>query len=182
MKKVAVFLAPGFEEIEALTTVDVLRRAGVEVVTAAVGGDGRQVQGAHGIPVIADVLVDALQADDLELTVCPGGMPGATNLAASPKVLALIRALNASGRPVAAICAAPLVLHAAGVLDGRKYTCYPGFERQIGGAHQDVRVVTDANVTTGVGPGASLEFALELLRVLGKGELAPQLASGMIAR
>ncbi|MBR0459358.1 MAG: DJ-1/PfpI family protein [Victivallales bacterium] len=198
-KKIAVFLAPGFEEIEALTTVDVLRRAGFEVVTAAVGkpeqvplGEdvseydcfgGGVVQGAHGIPVVADCLADGLQLDELQMAVCPGGLPGATNLQADQHVLELIRGLVAAGRPVAAICAAPIVLGTAGVLAGRKYTCYPGFEKQIAdGEYTGARVQNDGLVTTGVGPGASLEFALALVAVLGKPGLVAQLSQGMIQK
>ena len=181
-KKIAVFLANGFEEVEALATVDVLRRAGLPVVTAAAGGAKTlQVVGAHNIPVTADVFAKDLNASDLMLTICPGGLPGATNLRDDPVVTKLIAAVFNAGDYAAAICAAPIVLNAAGLLNGRKYTCYP-FEKQINPAnYTGKRVQVDGKVITACGPGASLEFAYEILRQLGMGDAAAKIKDGMLA-
>lgn len=179
MKKIAVFLAPGFEEIEAVTPIDVLRRAGFEVITAAVGAGGRLVTGAHGVPFLADCLAEELSADEFGMTVFPGGLPGATNLAASSIATGVAATVHANGGIAAAICAAPIALHAAGLLDECRYTCYPGCERQIGGHYTGARVENDSRVITACGPGASLEFALELTRAIGSAELADKIAAGM---
>ena len=182
-KKIAVFLAPGFEEIEALATVDVLRRAGLTVVTAAAGGAKTlQVSGAHNIPVTADAFAKDLEASDLLLTVCPGGLPGATNLRDDPVVTKLIADVFNAGNYAAAICAAPIALNAAGLLKDRKYTCYPSFEKQINPAnYTGKRVQVDGKVITACGPGASLEFAYEILRQLGMADVASKLRDGMLA-
>jgi 4-methyl-5(b-hydroxyethyl)-thiazole monophosphate biosynthesis len=177
---IAILLAPGFEEIEAITPIDVLRRAGFMVKVAAVGGDQRTVLGTHGIGVLCDCALSELRAEDLQMVVLPGGLPGSTNLASDAAVCALVKAVHDNGGWAAAICAAPLALQAAGVLAGHSYTCYPSVEEQLGGKYSGKRVERDRRVVTGAGPGASLEFALELVRCLGKAELAEQLAKGML--
>lgn len=183
-KKIAVFLAPGFEEVEALATVDVFRRAGLPVVTAAAGGaKSLQVPGAHNIPVIADGFANDLRASELMMTICPGGLPGATNLRDDPVVVKLIADVFNAGNYAAAICAAPIVLNAAGLLNNRKYTCYPSFEKQINLAnYTGSRVQVDGKVITACGPGASLDFAYEILRQLGMADVAAKLKDGMLAR
>lgn len=180
-KAIAVLLAPGFEEIEAITPIDVLRRAGFTVSVAAVGGNNGVIIGAHGIAVGTDCDVSALQADKLHMVVLPGGLPGATNLAANATVTKLVSAVHNQGGWVAALCAAPLALQAAGVLTDHAYTCYPSIEQKIGGKFTGKRVEKDRHVITGCGPGASLEFALELVRSLGKRDTADQLTKGMLA-
>jgi 4-methyl-5(b-hydroxyethyl)-thiazole monophosphate biosynthesis len=165
MKRVLVPLAEGFEELEAVTIIDVLRRSGVEVVVAALAGDA--VTGSHGITLAADVPLDAVAEQDFDLIALPGGMPGAANLKAEPRIDRIIRRLNGAGLPVAAICAAPMVLAAAGVLEGRRATSFPGF---LDDAERvsvvDDAVVVDRGVITSRGPGTALDFALELVTQL----------------
>ena len=180
MKKIAVFFADGFEEVEALTSVDVLRRANFPVEMISID-DKEYVTGSHGVVLKADAGISTLKASDLELIVCPGGMPGAKHLAECARLNKLIAEVVANGGRAAAICAAPIALAAAGVLAGHRYTCYPGFEAQIGGSHTGTRVEVDGKIITGCGPGASLEFALTLVRELGHPEIASTLAKGMLA-
>ncbi len=171
-----LFLAEGFEEIEALTPVDLLRRAGIDIMTVAVG-ESRHVTGAHGVTIEADLLLDDEDMSDAEMLIAPGGMPGAKNLAESPKVCALFKAQAERGAYVAAICAAPAVLLAPlGILDGRKATCYPGFEAPLaanGATHvEGERVVRDGNVITSNGPSSAIPFALALIEALRPGSAA----------
>lgn len=162
---VAVLLADGFEEIEALTPVDMLRRAGIDVRTVSI--KDKIVLGSHGIPVTADLLSDEIELDKIELAVFPGGMPGSLNLDASPFVDRVIDAVLAKGGRLAAICAAPLVLGRRGLLKGKRATCYPGFEKElIGAVTEGLGVVTDGNITTARGMGVSLAFAEELISLL----------------
>lgn len=181
--RVAVLLAEGFEEVEAIAVVDVLRRAGVDVVTAAAQGPAGPVRGSHQITVLADAALRDLQPQALAMVVLPGGMPGSSHLAANPAVLDLLRAVHQAGGTVAAICAAPIALQAAGLLTGRRVTCYPGFEKQLSGAVcTGASVQRDGRVVTSRGPGTALLFALELLRVLGLGDPAEQLRQGMLVQ
>jgi 4-methyl-5(b-hydroxyethyl)-thiazole monophosphate biosynthesis len=145
MKKVAVLLAAGFEEVEVVTPVDFLRRAGIEVVISSI--NTVIVTGANGIAIKADCVLDALPSD-LDGVILPGGMPGALNLAQSAVVTQLINTINNENKLVAAICAAPaLVLGGTGLLKGRKFTCYPGFEDKVTGADFSTeRVVQDGNI------------------------------------
>ncbi len=161
-----VFLADGFEEIEALATVDFLRRAGVEVLTAGVTGD--VVCGAHQINVLADITAENIELDDsLAGVVLPGGMPGAENLNNSPIVQNAIDYCINNEKLVCAICAAPFVLGRKGILNGKKAICYPGFEGELKGAQVvDTTVVTDGNIITGRGPGVAWEFAAEISKKL----------------
>ena len=181
MKKIAVFFADGFEEVEALTSVDVLRRAGFNVEMVSIT-DKEFVTGAHNVVVKTDTKISSLKAADLQLVVCPGGMPGAKHLAECKPLCKLIADVVANGEHAAAICAAPIALAAAGVLAGHRYTCYPSFEKQIGGAYTASRIEVDGKIITGCGPGASLEFALTLVRELGKADVAAALAEGMLAK
>ena len=163
-----LFLANGFEEIEALCPLDLLRRAGLEVTTVGVGGE--YIRGAHGITVQADI-PDTLFADaDPDMVILPGGMPGATNLDASRTVDAAVRVAAKRGAYLAAICAAPLVLGRRGLLAGKRAICFPGFEGELTGADVATeRVVRDGNVITAAGMGVALEFGLALVAAL-KGE------------
>ena len=175
-----VFLAEGFEEVEALTPVDCLRRAGKTVQTVGIGGT--VVSGSHGIPVKADVTEADIQLnDDLELIVLPGGMPGTLNLGKSQAVQDAITFCAEKNRLIAAICAAPSVLGARGLLNGKTATCYPGFEPQLTGCNAVAKpVCEDGNIITGRGPGAAMDFALKLVAVLCGEKQAEQLAEGMV--
>lgn len=167
MSRVLVPLAPGFEEIEAVTVIDLLRRAGIQVHTAAL--DGPQVTGSHGITVGADMALDAARVDDYDMLVLPGGMPGADHLKRDARVIALLRAFAAGGRYTAAICAAPGVLAHAGLLDGRAATSFPGFLGEDSAPGIRLRtepVVIDGKVVTSRGPGTAMEFGLALIQLL----------------
>jgi len=181
MKKAIVLLAPGFEEIEAITVVDVLRRAGVEVTVAGVSD--ADVTGSHGITVRADRLLAEAAEGSYDLVVLPGGLPGATNLRDDPAVQALVRSHAAAGRRVAAICAGPIALAAAGVLRGKRATSYPGFGEQLGcEEYLEEPVVTDGTVTTSRGVGTALDFALALVAQLEGADVAATQAQRMLVR
>ena len=177
---VYVFLADGFEEIEALTPVDLLRRAGVAVTTLGVGGK-REIKGAHGITVLADAPDTDFADEAPTMVVLPGGMPGASNLDASPAVAAALSKAAACGGFLAAICAAPMVLGHKGYLAGKTATCYPGFESELKGARaKRAPVVRDGNVITGAGMGVAAEFALALVEALCGRDKAAALAKGIL--
>ena len=170
MKKIAVLLADGFEEVEAVTPIDFLRRAGVEVL--AVGVAGKTATGSHGVTISADVELGRLSGD-MDGVVLPGGMPGARNIADSAAAVDLVRRALEGGKIVAAICAAPaVVLGAHGLLRGRRFTCYPGFEKEVRDAvFSPDRVVVDGNLITSRGPDTAAEFALALIeKIVGPGE------------
>jgi protein deglycase len=163
--RVIVPLAEGFEEIEAVTIIDVLRRAGIDVTTAFL--EKKQVTGSHSIRITADKDIDGVRASDFDCIALPGGMPGSANLRDDPRVVRLVRENAGAGKLTAALCAAPLVLGFAGVLEGKRATCYPGFEGQMTGAvHVPEPVVRDGNFITGKGPGCAIPFALELVAAL----------------
>ena len=176
---VYMFLANGFEEIEALCPLDLLRRAGVEVKTVAVGGDALRVTGSHGITVLADMDEKDFADEAPEMVILPGGMPGSTNLDNSAVVDAAIRAALANDAYLAAICAAPMVLGQQGYLRGRRATCFPGFEKYLDGATEiGGSVIRDGSpahgggVITARGVGVAMEFGLELVSVLASPEEA----------
>ncbi len=175
-----VFFADGFEEIEALTPVDVLRRAGLDVVT--VGVTGKSVTGSHGITVECDVCISEVAPRDIQAVVLPGGLPGTTNLEADNKVQEFIDIANNEGAIVGAICAAPSILGHKGLLDGKRATCYTGFEKELVGAVTTGEpAVRDGNIVTGRGAGAAFEFAFELLdAVTGSDEASKKLRAGML--
>lgn len=180
MARAIVLFAEGFEEIEALAIVDVLRRGSVDTTTLSIANTDT-VTGAHGIEVCVDAHLSDLPAFDM--VVLPGGLPGATNLAKSDKVQCVLRQAKAEGKFISAICAAPIALEAAGVLDNNTITCYPGFEEQIDNAtYTGNRVEKDGKLTTGAGPGAAIEFGLALLEQLGKADTAAQLRTGMLVK
>lgn len=183
MKRNYLFLAEGFEEIEALTVVDVMRRAGLELVTVSVD-DTQYVTGAHGITVEADAPFSEVNFNDAAWLIMPGGMPGASNLAASYALCSLIKAHFADGGNVAAICAAPsVVLAPLGVLKDRDATCYPGFEKGCleGGARmQSGRVVADGNLITANGPASAMTFALAIAAQAAGAEASDQVGAGML--
>ena len=172
MKTAAVILAEGLEEVEAITPIDFLRRAGVGVTTVSLGD--LMVEGAHGIPLKADVSLKDFPMD-ADAVIIPGGMPGSANIASEGRVLDIIREFDEKGKLVSAICAAPaLVLSAAGVLKGRKFTCYPGMESQAGkeGTFTEDRVVEDGNLITSRGAGTAAEFSAALIGRLAGAEKA----------
>lgn len=164
MAKVYEFLANGFEEIEALAPVDILRRGGVEVKTVSISGT-EWVESAHGVTVKADLLFDeAGDFSDADMLLLPGGMPGAANLNAHEGVRQALLRQHAGGRRVGAICAAPMVLGSIGLLEGKKATCYPGFEKYLTGAVYTATLYQeDGLVITGEGPAATLPYAYRIL-------------------
>ena len=167
MSRVVVPLARGFEEIEAVTIIDLLCRAGIEVHTASLAG--RQVTGSHGIRIEADITIDAVDAADYDMIVLPGGMPGADHLKNDARVIGLLKRFASAGRYTAAICAAPGVLAHAGLLEGRTATSFPGFLRSDsapGLKLTDAPVVIDGSVITSRGPGTAIEFSLALIELL----------------
>lgn len=186
MPNVCVPLADGFEELEAITIIDVLRRAEIDVTTlavpgAGVTGDDLLVRGSHGIELKADRPLSAALDQPWEMVVLPGGLPGATHLRDHPDVQRLIRDQHERGGRLAAICAAPIALGKAGVLAGKKATSYPGFESELTGATcLTDRVVTDGLIVTSRGPGTALDFALELVATLAGAATAKQLREGML--
>jgi len=183
MSRVLVPLARGFEEIEAVTIVDVLRRAEVEVILAGLDGAG-SIEGAHGLCVEAPIALAAVETQDFDMIVLPGGEPGTTHLAADARLAAMLKRHAAAARPLAAICAAPRVLAAQGLLTNLVATSYPGFESQVraGGARYSTdRVVRDGRVLTSRGPGTALEFALAIVEMLGDPSRAAALRRAMLA-
>ena len=181
-KKFLIVLADGFEEIEAITPIDVLRRAGLDVVIA--GLNSRAVAGAHGIKFEADVTLENYTGLP-DALILPGGLPGSENLRKSSLVAELVKQMNEAQKIIGAICAAPaLVLAPTGVLDHKKATCYPGFEKNFPPSVQfsPERVVCDGNIITSRGPGSAMEFALALARQLASPEKAEELRSGMLAK
>ncbi len=175
-----IFLAEGFEEIEALTVVDVMRRAGMDIKTVSITST-KEVSGAHGIKVTADLTFKEADFSDTEWLIIPGGMPGASNLAAFEPLCDLLKIHAAKGK-VAAICAAPaVVLAPLGILDGKEATCYPGFESQCRNAvMRDVPVVTLENLITANGPSAALRFALAIVANSLGSNIAQEVGSGML--
>ena len=178
-KKIAILFAEGFEEIEAVTPVDILRRLEFDVVMA---GDSLNVTGSHDMALQMDCLISDLSASELDAVVLPGGLPGSTNLRDDPMVLELIRSMHDAGKVVAAVCAAPIALAKAGVLKGKTCTGYPMpmlREALADANYTSNRVETDGNVVTGKGPGAAAEFAFAVASALGAESQARQLAKMM---
>ena len=183
---VVLFLANGFEEIEALMPLDLLRRAGVEVQTVAIGGSGedaRTVTGSHGIGVLADVAErEFIIPQTIDMVILPGGMPGATNLDASATVDATLREAQKQDAYLCAICAAPLVLGRRGVLQGKCATCYPGFEDELTGANViSGGCVKDGRVVTAAGMGVAYEFGMTLIEDLRDRACADRIHAAVMA-
>lgn len=204
-KSAVVFLADGFEEIEALSPVDYLRRAGINVFTVAVPSktmnDKYIVTSSHKVPVIADLSFDKFEeefSNDLpDLIFCPGGMPGSSNLSDCSKLINFIKKCFLENKIISAICAAPaVVLAKTGCLKGKKWTCYPGMENNIASfcdlpideilkdsKHFDNKpFITDGNIVTGRGPGAAEEFAMELVRLMTDSKTATEISKGSCQR
>jgi 4-methyl-5(b-hydroxyethyl)-thiazole monophosphate biosynthesis len=182
-KRALLILAEGFEEIEAVTALDVLWRAGVQVTLAGLAA--ATVKGAHDLAVTADTTLDRVRSATYDAVILPGGMPGSKNLGASSTVRDIAVRHAAAGKIVAAICAAPaFTLGKFGLLDGRKATCYPGCEQEFPASvvFTPDKVVTDGNVVTSRGPGTALAFAFELVRLLVDAATAEKLAAAMQAK
>lgn len=179
MEKVVLFLAEGFEEIEALTVVDVLRRADIKCDMCST--DCKSVKGSHGIEVKSDVLIKDLNLEEYAALVLPGGMPGSKNLKENKTVISIIKKFNAENKIIAAICAAPMVLSEAGIIDGREITSYPNTELSPCNYVEKV-VAEDKNIITSRGPATSIYFALKLVSRLGKSKKADELKTGMMLK
>lgn len=179
-KKIAVHLADGFEEIEAVSIIDVLRRADLEVVAVSVTGE-MEVTGAHRLKMLADTLFENVDYSQIYMIVLPGGMPGASNLDAHVGLKHQILKFVDENKQLAAICAAPLVFGNLGILKGKQAVCYPGFESYLTGAEVlNVPVVESGNITTGRGPGVAIRFALKIVEKAVSVEKAETLAKQML--
>mgnify|MGYP001770628586 CR=1 FL=1 len=179
MPKVAVILAEGFEEVEAIAPIDALRRAGVEVLIAGLSKE--PVASARNVRIVPDVSVDELKADELDMIVLPGGAGGVERLKQDPRVERLIKEMQAKKRFIGAICAAPTALAKFGVLEGKRATVYPTLVEEIKPAEfVDQKVVEDENVITSQGPGTALEFGLKLVEKLMGKEKAQEVAKRML--
>lgn len=180
MNTVYVFFADGFEEIEAFASVDVLRRAGLHVEMVSVTPD-EIVKGAHGISVLCDRNIVNCDFYDASMLLLPGGMPGAATLGECEDLRRELLRFAEADKPIAAICAAPMVLGQLGILRGKKATCYPGFEHLLNGAEYTASLVErDGNIITGKGPGAAMDFALAVVELLKGKETVHELREAMI--
>ena len=180
MKKAAILLAEGFEEVEAMTPVDLLRRAGIEVKLVSID-NAKTVKGAQNIEIMVDEQIKNIKAEELDLIILPGGMPGTKYLDASREVAAIVESVNKNNKFVAAICAAPSVLGHLGLLEGKKAVCYPGFEDELKGAEVlKETVVFDNNIITSRGMGTAMDFGLKLVELLADKNTAQQLGKGVI--
>ena len=180
MKKIAVHLAEGFEEIEAISIIDVLRRAEFNVEVVSITGK-QVVTGSHQIKVTADKLFEDVDYSQIEMIVLPGGMPGATNLNNHKGLRKQILDFNKDGKPLGAICAAPLVFGQLGLLKGKNATCFPGFEKYLEGAKvTGADTETTGNIVTGKGAGVAVKFALKIVEELKGKKAADELADRMV--
>lgn len=180
MKQAFIFLATGFEEIEALGTADILRRGGVKATTVSITGDER-VMGAHNIPVIADYLFEDADFSTADALILPGGIPGSNHLNTCTRLKELVMEKYKENKILAAICAGPMVLGGLGLLKGRKATCFPYFEpTMIGAIPTDNGVEQDENIITSKGPGYVFEFGLTILRALRDEEIALEVAAALL--
>ncbi len=179
MAKIVILLADGFEELEAVAIIDVLRRAEIEIVSA--GLKEGPVSSAHNVKVIPDTMIDKISSDDFDMLVLPGGIPGSDNLNADERVINLIKDFNAKGKMTGAICAAPYVLANAGILDGKRATSYPSFSDRLGSAvYVEKTVVKDGNIMTSRGPGTALCFGLAIVEKFAGKEKAAQIRDAML--
>ncbi|GAB6009427.1 DJ-1 family glyoxalase III [Dysgonomonas reticulitermitis] len=180
MKTIFVFLTTGFEEIEAVATVDVLRRAGLDVKTVSLTGN-KQVVASHGVIIAADLLFEETDFSQAEMLVLPGGTTKYNEHEGMKKE---VLAFANKGEKVAAICASPMVLGGLGLLNGKNATCYPGFEQYLAGANLQTSeaVVVDGNITTGRGPGLTIDFALKLVELVAGKEKRDVVAAGLLVK
>ncbi|MBB6443964.1 DJ-1 family glyoxalase III [Bacillus benzoevorans] len=180
MKKTLILLANGYEEIEALTVVDFLRRADISIDLVSITGKLETVS-AHGVHILADKLIEDIQGEEYDAIITPGGIPGATNLAENEKVTSLLQSFYKDNKLVASICASPLALEAAGIAEKVKGTCYPGFEGQIHFKEfSEEAVVKDGNVITSRGPATTSYFALAIIEALAGKETAEKVKNGTL--
>lgn len=181
MNRTYVFFANGFEEMEAIGTVDILRRAGMDAVSVSIN-ETNTVTGAHGVTVLTDTTINDINADDAEWLVLPGGMPGATNLYVCSKLRNILLAHYKKNAPMAAICASPaVVLGQLGLLQGRTATCYPGFEEICSGAEmQDKRAVADGNLVTANGPSSVANMCFEIIKIAKGHDVAVKVMGDML--
>lgn len=180
MKDLLVFLAEGFEEIEALTIVDVLRRADLKVDTVSIS-DRLEVKGAHDVKIFADKVFDEINIEDYRAMYIPGGQPGATNLKNDKRVLECANVFNDEERKVIAICAGPQVLDAAGLLKDEKFTCYPGVEERLKVKDpQNAAIVEENNIMTAMGPALAILLGVKLVETLASKEKAEEVAEGLL--
>ena len=177
---VVVFLATGFEEIEAMGIVDTLRRAGIEVVIA--GLQTGAIEGGHGVKVVPDREIEGINIEDFDAVILPGGSPGYVNLWKDKRVLDAVKRAFEMGNIVAAICGAPSVLAKADILRGKKATIYPGMETELRGAKSvNERVVVDGKIVTSQGPGTALEFGIKLVEILSGEKRAREIKDELVA-
>lgn len=170
MKKIGIFMADGCEEIEGLTVVDLVRRAGIEITMISISGK-KEVTSSHNVTFLADMLKEDVNFDELDGIVLPGGMPGTLNLGADETVNEAVKKFAKEGKLVSAICAAPSVLGAAGVLEGKTATCHPGFEEKLtGAAVSSEAVAVDGNIITSRGMGTAVDFGLAIIDFLTNGD------------
>jgi 4-methyl-5(b-hydroxyethyl)-thiazole monophosphate biosynthesis len=180
MAKIIIPISNGFEEIEAITIIDVCRRADIEVTIAGV--EDLEITGAHGIKIISDTTIDNISSNDFDMIVLPGGLPNAFTLAENEKVQSLLKEFKEKKRKIGAICAAPYALHTAGVLN-ENFTCYPSFENKIkiDGYHKNDAIVIDNDVITSQGPATAMAFALEIVNILCEEEIYLNVKNGLLA-
>lgn len=179
MAKVYQFMADGFEDIEALIPLDIMRRGGTDFRTVSIT-DSNEVTSAHGVTIKTDMTFSEACLDDVDLLMLPGGMPGAENLNNHEGVKNALMRHAEKGKLIAAICAAPMVLGGLGLLKGRRATCYPGFEQYLEGAEYTAELYSvDGNIVTGEGPAAALPYAYTLLSMLADKDTADGIAAGM---
>ena len=180
MKRAAIFMADGCEEIEGLTVVDILRRAGIEIDMVSIGKE-EKINGSHGIVFLADAVISSFKPDDYDAFMIPGGKKGTENLLASEAVKSILKTAFEEGKLVAAVCAAPTVLGAAGILKEKKATCYPGFEHRLDcKTCSEERVVVDGNVITSRGMGTAIDFALAIIERFQGAQAAEDMASRVV--
>lgn len=178
---VYMLLGTGFEETEAIAPLDLLRRAGAQIAT--VGINGKIITGSHGIPVTADIELEEMDLDAMDMIVLPGGLGGVNSIKACPKALEAVRYAYDNGKFVAAICAGPTILAQLGITDGKNATCYPGCEAQMGSANMvNAAAVTDGKVITGTSAGCAIPFGLALIEALKGKDAADAIAKQIVIR
>lgn len=178
--KLIVFLAEGFEEVEATTVIDYLRRVDLDVDIVSIA-DKKEVIGAHNIKLVADKLIDDLSVDEYRGVIIPGGMPGASNLRDEKRVIDIVKKMNEDEKLVAAICAGPIVLEKAGVIEGKSVTSFPGFDKDLKSAnYKEQSVVRDGNIITSRGPSLAVDFAIEIVKYLLDDNAADELKESIL--